>query len=148
MQISALTNKFKEELKIIMSDPVVKILLENSCLTEAQLETLLIDLYQRENRDEISQEMKLTLRRRRVSRGAFNRTKRQAMRNVVKSIYTMLLLGYLGLLETSPLEPFLEISDKLKTLRETINDYGDKELAKELLSNLLVEMEDTTLRQG
>lgn len=147
MQISALTNRFKEQLKIIMSDPIVKILLENSCLTEVQLETLLIDLYQKENVDEISQEMKLTLRRRvKVSRGAFNRTKRQAMRNVVKSIYTMLLLGYLGLLETPQLEPFMEISGKLKNLRETVNACRDEGLAREILSNLLMEIEDITLK--
>lgn len=146
MQIADLTNKFKEQLKIIMSDPIVKILLENSCLTEVQLETLLIDLYQKENGDEISQEAKLTLRRDvKVSRGAFNRTKRQAMRNVARSIYTILLLGYLGLLETNHLEPFMELSSKLKTLRETIDTCGDEELARELAKNLLNEIREKAL---
>lgn len=145
MQITDLTNKFKEQLKIIMSDPIVKILLENSCLTEVQLETLLIDLYQKENGDEISQEAKLTMRRDvKVSRGAFNRTKRQAMRNVARSIYTILLLGYLGL-ETNHLEPFMELSSKLKTLRETIDTCGDEELARELAKNLLNEIREKAL---
>ncbi|MGC8848895.1 MAG: hypothetical protein ACP5K1_04810 [Candidatus Bathyarchaeia archaeon] len=146
MQISDLTNTFKEQLKIVMSDPIVKILLENSCLTEVQLETLLIDLYQKENVDEISQETKLTLRRHvKVSRGAFNRSKRQAMNNVSRSIYTILLLGYLGLLETAQLEPFIEISSKLKTLRETIDTCGDEELTRELVKNLLSEIKETTI---
>ncbi|MEM2122472.1 MAG: hypothetical protein QXE79_02435 [Candidatus Bathyarchaeia archaeon] len=143
VQISDLTSRFKEQLKTALSDSIVKILLENSCLTEVQLETLLIDLYQKENGDEISQEMKLSLRKDvKVSRGAFNRTKRQAMRNIAKSIYTILLLGYLGLLETPQLEPFTELSSKLRTLRDTVITCGDDELARQLIGNLLAEIEE------
>jgi hypothetical protein len=147
VQVYDLTNVFKEHLKITMSDPIVKILLENSCLTEAQLETLLIDLYQKENGDEISQEMKLTLRRKtRVSRGAFNRTRRQAMGNIAKSIYTILLLGYLGLMETAQLEPFMELSSKLRTLRDAVNACEDEDLARELIGNLITEIGETIPR--
>ena len=55
-----------------------------------------------------------------ISRGSFNRTLQQARCNMVKSILTVLLLGYIGLLETPSLSPFLEASNKLN---EYIKDF-------------------------
>jgi len=50
-----------------------------------------------------------------VSRGAFNRTLRQARTNVIQAIYTVLLLGYLGVFEGTRLDSYLEISNKLQS---------------------------------
>ena len=58
--------------------------------------------------------MKDKLRNLAVSRGAFNRSLRQARQNVTQAIYTILLLGYLGILEEISLEPYLEAANKLK----------------------------------
>jgi hypothetical protein len=99
------------------SDPIVNILTKNSQLTRTQLETLLIDVLA-ENISgkslKYDEKAKLRLTKAKISRGAFNRTLRQSKENVIKSIYTVLLLGYLGIFETTTLDPYLEIANKLR----------------------------------
>jgi hypothetical protein len=89
---------------------------DNSHLTKTQLETLLIDVLA----DNMStkalkydEKAQLRLTKAKISRGAFNRTLRQAKENVTKSIYTVILLGYLGLFETTTLDPYLEVASQL-----------------------------------
>jgi hypothetical protein len=100
-----------------LNDPVVKILLKNCQLTKIQLETLLIDILA-ENMTgkhlKYDEKAKLRLTKSKISRGSFNRTLAQSKENVIKSIYTVLLLGYLGVFESSTLDPYLEIANKLK----------------------------------
>jgi hypothetical protein len=104
-----------------LNDPVVRILSKNSQLTKTQLETLLIDILAENmagkslNYDE---KARLRLTKAKLSRGSFNRTLRQSKENVIKSIYTVLLLGYLGVFETTTLDPYLEIANKLKEYME------------------------------
>jgi hypothetical protein len=100
-----------------LNDPIVKILAKNSQLTKTQLETLLIDvLAENISGKQLNYDEKASLRltKAKLSRGAFNRTLKQSKENVVKSIYTVLLLGYLGVFETTTLDPYLEIANKLK----------------------------------
>ena len=116
-----------------LNDPIVKILSKNSQLTKTQLETLLIDFLAENiagkqlNYDE---KARLRLTKAKLSRGAFNRTLKQSKENVIKSIYTVLLLGYLGVFETTTLDPYLEIANKLKEYTEAHQDMpeGDNEL--------------------
>jgi len=126
-----------------LDEPLVKILAEGSHLTRVQLETLLIDVLAEEMLAQnipYEYKSKLRLLEKGVSRGAFNRTLRQAQRNVVCSIYTVLLLGYLGLLETPRLNRYLEMSNQLesyardyrKIWNELRNDATDKEKLKNL----------------
>ncbi len=104
-----------------LNDPVVRILSKNSQLTRTQLETLLIDILAENlagkplNYDE---KARLRLTKAKLSRGSFNRTLRQSKENVIKSIYTVLLLGYLGVFESTTLDPYLEIANKLKEFME------------------------------
>ena len=142
-------NTLKEYLISIKKDPIIEILLKNSCLTEIQLETLLLDLYNRENRDHISKELK-TIQRidKKISRGAFNRTRNQAIRNIVKSIYTIMLFGYIGLLETPQLEPFIEVSGRLKSFKENIKLYNNYELKNNVLKTLINEIEEMASGRG
>ena len=56
---------------------------------------------------------RLRLTKAKISRGAFNRTLKQSKENVIKSVYTVLLLGYLGIFESTTLDPFLEIANRL-----------------------------------
>lgn len=108
-----------------LNDSVTQILLKNSQLTKTQLETLLIDILA-ENISgkhlKYDEKAKLRLTKAKISRGAFNRTLKQAKENVIKSIYTVLLLGYLGIFETTTLDPYLEIANKLK---EYVDAYKD-----------------------
>ena len=99
------------------SDPIVKIIAENSHLTKTQLETLLIDILSENIAGKplkYDEKASLRLTKAKISRGAFNRTLRQAKENVIKSIYTVLLLGYLGVFESTTLDPYLEIANKLR----------------------------------
>jgi hypothetical protein len=136
-----------------LDDPIVKILSKNSQLTKTQLETLLIDILA-ENiaRKQLKYDEKARLRltKAKLSRGSFNRTLKQAKENVIKSIYTVLLLGYLGVFESTTLDPYLEIANKLKDYVEAHKDIPDED--KELKDRLKVieiirEELETSLKQ-
>lgn len=105
----------------IFEDPLVKILLENSHLTKIQAETILIDILAEDMAGEkigYEEKAKLRLTGGGVSRGAFNRTLNQARSNIIRSVYSILLLGYLGVFEDPTLKPFLEISNRLEAYME------------------------------
>ena len=107
------------------SDPIIKILSKNSNLTKTQLETLLIDfLAPNVSGKSLTNQEKALLRLTKagISRGAFNHTLKQARRNIIQSIYTIILLGYLGLFEDTRLDPYLEVANKL---REYVGAYKD-----------------------
>jgi hypothetical protein len=126
--------KLKESLQTwlitALNDPITKILAKNSHLTTTQLETLLIDILS-ENISgktlKYDEKAKLRLTKAQISRGAFNRTAAQAKENVIKSIYTVLLLGYLGVFESTVLDPYLEIANKLHTYVEAYKNMPNKD---------------------
>ena len=117
-----------------LDDPIVKILTNNSNLTKTQLETLLIDiLAENISRKSLKYDEKARLRLSAVSRGAFNRSLRQARWNVIQSINTILLLGYLGVFETTRLDPYLEVANKLRIYMEAHRDLLTKKATDEHL---------------
>ena len=123
-------------LKRALNDPIVKILSKNCQLTKIQLETLLIDLLADNLTGKIvkyDEKADFRLIKTKISRGSFNRTLKQSKENVIKSIYTILLLGYLGLFETSTLNPYIEISNKLHDYLEAYNQSNNKKLNKDHL---------------
>ena len=103
----------REAVRSLMRDSVTKILLGHSQLTPAQLETLLTDSLSQGGEIRKSQRRLYRPSKARISRGAYNRTLIQAQNNVIRSIYTILLLGYLELFDSSSLQPFLELSDTI-----------------------------------
>ena len=108
-------------LSSLQNDPLVKMRAKNSNLTKIQLESLLIDFLAsniggRPLKNE--EKARLRLSRAGTSRGAFNRTLKQARRNVVRSIYTIFLLGYVGVLDSTRLDPYLEAARKLQDYME------------------------------
>ena len=135
-------------LKRSLEDPIAKILAKNSHLTRTQLETLIIDvLAENFALKPLKYEEKAKLRQTKaaISRGSFNRTLKQAKINIIQSIYTILLLGYFGILEDINLTPYLEVANKLKVYREAYRDLlSDHEGAKEqiqIISMLREELE-------
>ena len=114
-----------------LNDPIVKILSKNSHLTKIQLETLLIDVLS-ENiaRKPLKYDEKARLRltKAKISRGSFNRTLKQAKENIVKSVYTILLLGYLGVFESTTLDPYLEIANKLQEYLDAYKTVVNREI--------------------
>lgn len=107
----------KRSIGSFLQDPIARILLENSSLTHAQFETFLIQSIGSELANKsLSGEERAHLREKevKISRGAFNRTLRQARTNVVRSLYTIFLLGYVGLFDTPQLEPFIEAASRIR----------------------------------
>jgi len=136
-----------------INDPIVKIIAKNSHLTRTQLETLLIDILSENIAGKplkYDEKASLRLTKAKISRGAFNRTLQQAKENVIKSIYTVLLLGYLGVFESTTLDPYLEIANKLHEYLDAYKDIPNK--AEELDDHLKViemirEQLETSLKQ-
>ncbi len=128
--------KHYSEIKRTLNDPIVKILLENSHLTLKMLETLLIDILLEDKYDEkIPYDVKARIRqivgdsnRKGVSRGAFNRTLRQARLNIIKSMYTLLLIGYLGLLDGPIFQPYISLSQNIRNFIETQDEVWSRYL--------------------
>lgn len=108
-----------------MDDPIAKILSKSSNLTKIQLETLLIDILAENIAGKslkYDEKARLRLLKEEISRGAFNRTLKQAKKNVIKSIYTIILLGYLGIFESTQLDPYIEVASKLQTYIKAYKD--------------------------
>lgn len=136
----------------VLKEPILKALLDQSVLTPVQLETLLIDLVvEGEYGDHIPYEDKATFRSRSgsrksgVTRGSFNRTLRQARRNVTRCFYTMLLLAYLGLFNLTLFRPFEEVASRIgdyRRVREVLS--GKTKLSKEEMESYRL-VEETIL---
>jgi len=112
-------------LKSLFNDPIAKTLIKNSHLTKTQIETFLIDVLAEKITGKTivyEEKAKLRLIKSGVSRGAFNRTLSQAQKNIIKSIYTIILLGYLGVFESPSLDPYVEIANKIRTYTEAYKD--------------------------
>jgi len=108
-----------------LNDPIAKILAKNNHLTKIQLETLLIDVLAENLAGKslkYDEKARLRLLKDGISRGAFNRTLQQAKRNVMKSIYTIILLGYLGVFESTKLDSYIEVANKLQTYTKAYKD--------------------------
>jgi hypothetical protein len=136
-----------------LNDPIVKIIASNSHITKTQLETLLIDILSENIAGKslkYDEKARLRLTKAKISRGAFNRTLRQAKDNVIKSIYTVLLLGYLGIFESTTLDPYLEIANKLHRYLEAYKDIPSRsgELEDHLKAIEIIREElETSLKQ-
>ncbi|MGQ9680021.1 MAG: hypothetical protein ACUVV4_04570 [Candidatus Bathyarchaeia archaeon] len=129
-------DKTRKALENILNDPISNILLKYSNLTKIQFETLIIDLIT-ENPDifNITYEDKRHLRSKNISGGSFRRTLQQARKNIITSIFTILLLYYIGFFENIPFEDYLLVAEKLKKYIEFVDSF-DYEPRKKILSNL------------
>lgn len=149
----ALRENVQKWIKGSLDDPIAVVLSRNSHLTKTQLETLLIDILAESfsgKQLKYDEKAQLRLTKAKISRGSFNRTLAQAKENVIRSIYTVLLLGYFGVFEDTALAPYLEIANKLHTYLEAHKHMPDK--GEELNNHLKVieiirEELETSLKQ-
>jgi hypothetical protein len=127
-----------DSLRKLFDDPLVKRLLKDSSLTRIQFETLLINFvfdemagknsgtYDKKGQSRVFKESSRAWRAKSypkgVSRGAFRRVLFQACRNVVRSIYTLFLLGYTGVLDTPGLHGYIELSDMVTQYKKRIEE--------------------------
>jgi predicted DNA-binding protein (UPF0251 family) len=133
-----------------MRDPIVSRLLSKSNLTGAQFETLLIDQlgHDMANKQLTRNEMARLVRNQKgISRGALNRTLRQARENVSEAIHTILLLGYGGLIDSPALAPFVEASELLKSQMTQLGELArdDPRVYRERIDTIIGDLEEAFL---
>ena len=130
-----------------LQDRVLIALLLRSNLTKTQFETFLVDQLghdmanKRLTRDDMTE---LRQKQEVISRGAFNRTLRQARQNVVEAIHTIMLLGYSGLTESPSIAPFLEASERLKGQTAHLREVADSdpEVYQKTVESLIEDLDE------
>lgn len=134
-------------------DPIADLLLKQSDLTRIQFETLIIDLLTDILSDKkLSFYEKSLFRKEKVSRGSFSRTLAQARGSVISSIFTIVLLSYIGVFD-KPFEEYQELAEKLRDYLDTIEDKKEgrspamlKRLEEELLAGIRALSKPTSLK--
>ena len=134
-------------------DPIGNILLKNSNITETQYETLVINyLTNIAGVSEISFKDKALYRGKKVSRGSFSRTLSQARGNIISSIYTILLLVYIGVFDTVPFDDYKNLAEKLSEYNQLIETSDDpqssqllRRIERELIDGIKVLAEPRSL---
>lgn len=105
-------------LQLMVKDKLFLFLNKNAGLSDTQLDTLLSYLVVTKEGGKLA---KMIEKRdgSRVSKGAFLRTLNQARVNVRSSLYSVLLLGYLGLLDKRNIEDLVKIVGLLSELKDS-----------------------------
>jgi hypothetical protein len=151
--------KVRKYIENILSDPIVNKLLKSSNITPIQFETLLINFLLDEGagkpvkykikgflRSPSKKRKFPTLKTKGVTRGAFRRVLGQACANVIKAIYSLVLLGYVGILDSPSLHPYLDMSNIISNYMEQMEiSFGqeiseEKRAALEILERNLLDM--------
>ena len=126
-------------------DPISDLLLKKSNLTKIQFETLIIDLLiDIISNEKIPFKQKTLFRTKKVSRGSFSRTLGQARGRVISSIFTIILLSYVGIYDVKPFEEYQNLSEKLRdylTLIEQVKPNQSKILLKRIEDELTLGIE-------
>ncbi|MGD0175916.1 MAG: hypothetical protein ABSC50_03710 [Candidatus Bathyarchaeia archaeon] len=145
-----MVSEARSSIRETLTDPVTRLLLRSSQLTLPQLETLLADSLSSERGALKAQRRLFRPSGKRVSRGAYNRTLIQGQNNVVRSIYTILLLGYVGLFDTPSLQPFTELSDTIQGYIQEAkrSSQTDREAIEQLNQRLLEGISALAKRQS
>ena len=109
------SEEYQNTVRKTFQDPITDLLLKNSSLTRTQFETLVIDMLTDIMSDEkISFHQKTLFRGKKVSRGSFSRSLSQARGNVISSIFTIVLLTYIGVFDARPFDEYYVLAEKLK----------------------------------
>jgi len=140
----------QNSIKNTVNDPISKILLNHSHLTIPQLETLLSDSISNEKATRKGERRLFRPSAQITSRGSYNRTLIQAQNNVIRSIYTVLLIGYVGLFDSPNLQPFVELSDHLQSFLTELNTTqpGQSVVLQQLENRLLESISSLARRQS
>ena len=134
----------RKSLKQTLNDPIAKILVEESNLTPIQFQTFLIYQIIKRNKDggrHLEWIPHVRVDKAEISRGSFNRTLDQAVKNIIRSIYTVFLLGYVGIFDSPTLDPFIEVSGQIRSYLERLRS-GDGQLDSESTQTITVLCEE------
>ena len=137
----------RDSVRNLIRDPICKMLLAQSQLTIPKLETLLTDSLTSSSVVKKSQKRMYRPSKTRISRGAYNRTLIQAQNNVIRSIFTILLLAYLELFDNASLQPFLELSDMINSYVQESKSPGNSKSIVDYLKPKLLEFASALARR-
>ena len=133
-------NELQNMIERSFKDPIMAILLKNSNLTKVQYESLLINYFtDNMTNNALTYENKAIYRSKKVSRGSFSRTLSQARKNIVSSIYTILLLSYVGIYDSYPFEEYKNLAEKLSEYTILTQDQDSPE-SRSRIKRLEVEL--------
>ena len=136
-------NNLKYLIDRSFKDPIAAILLKYSNLTKTQFESLMINhITDNMTDNELSYKKKALFRSKNVSRGSFSRTLVQARRNIISSIYTVLLMMYVGIFDKAPLDDYKDLAEKLREYTDLIRS------AEEVQSRHILQRIDRELLEG
>ena len=128
------SENYQKVIEKTFSDPLTDILLNNSNLTRIQFETLIIDmLTDIISENKLSFNEKTLFRSNKVSRGSFSRSLSQARKNIISSIFTVVLLSYIGVFEEQPFDEYYVLAEKLKeyaTMIESMNTLNKSDFKR------------------
>ena len=102
---------------LLEDDNLLQSIFEESNLTKTQLDSLLLAFQYKIKGYSLDEIVKMRDSGP-VSKGSYLRTLGQAQSNFRSSLYTLLLVIYLGILDTSTVADFVALSDRLSSLKD------------------------------
>ena len=102
---------------LLEDDNLLQSIFEESNLTKTQLDSLLLAFQYKIEGYSLDEIVKMRDSGP-VSKGSYLRTLGQAQANFRGSLYTLLLVVYLGILDTSTVADFVALSDRLSSLKD------------------------------
>lgn len=97
---------------------------------------LLIDVMSEEK---IPFKQKTLFRNKKVSRGSFSRTLGQGRRRVISSIFTIVLLSYVGVFDSKPFEEYQNLVEKLREYLTAV-EKSDANVSRAMLRRIEEEL--------
>lgn len=91
-------------------DPFLRLLAQHCSLTERQLEALLIEASEETGELKFSEKARLMG----ITKGSYARILSQALRNISQSLFTVILLSYVGLLNDDKQRWFIELGEAVR----------------------------------
>ena len=112
--------------EILRRDTLFASLIRNSNLTKVQMDTLLSYWNLKQNDRSLSEMIRI--RDKVVTKGSFLHTLNQAKQNIRASVYSILLLGYIGLLNKESIEGLVRVTALLNDFKKTGGNSKSEEI--------------------
>jgi len=104
--------------KLIENDRLLLTLIQNSSITITQLDTLVSYVAVQRMNGKL-QQMLVARDNSKITKGSFIRTLKQAKGNLKESIYSLLVLSYLGIVDNNFMIRFVKIIELFEGLKDT-----------------------------
>jgi len=148
------SEEYQKIVEKTFQDPITDILLKNSNFTRIQFETIVIDmLTDIISENKLSFDEKILFRSEKVSRGSFSRSLSQARKNLISSMFTIVLFSYLGVFDERPFDEYYILAERLREYTTMIESEGSevsktdlKRFEKELIDGIAKLAKPTSIK--